>query len=87
MYDINASLVSVQHCLDLGNEHFLKLYLYLGQHDEIMLIKPGGTFQEGFSFRRCTGCTREFLGAYFWECVRTQSSEVDRYNHWLSQVF
>lgn len=56
-------------------------------YDKIMHIKCDCTFQEGFSFQLYTGCTRVFLGAYFWECAVLQSSAADGYNHWLSQVF
>lgn len=44
------------------------------------------TFQGGFSFQLCTGCTEVFLDAYIWECAELQSSTVGKYNHWLSLV-
>lgn len=45
------------------------------------------TFQGGFSFQLYKGCTKVFLGVYFWEHVVLQSSAVDIYNHWPFQAF
>lgn len=55
--------------------------------DKVILIRACSTFQGGFSFQLCTGCTKGFPDAYFWECVGLQSSVEERYNYWLSLVF
>lgn len=55
--------------------------------EKVKRMNPKLTFQGGFSFLLCKGCTKVFLGVYFWEHVVLQSSAVDIYNHWLFQAF